>query len=55
MGANFVLIPRVFVDVRGNQDRKPLLACRQRNRTPHLCARALAVSTISWVDTSIKR
>src|SRR5690606_37994142 len=36
MGTNFILVARVFVDVRRNQHSVPLLAGRQRNRTTHL-------------------
>ncbi len=36
VSADFVLVTRVFVDVRGNQNGKPLFTGRQWNRTTHL-------------------
>src|SRR5690606_6029679 len=41
VGAHFVLVARVLVDVRRNQDRIALLLGRQRNRTAHLGAGTL--------------
>ena len=41
MGSDFVLVPGVFIDVGGNQDRKAFFTRWQRNRAPHLSARAL--------------
>src|SRR5690554_671227 len=38
VGTNFILITRVFVDVRRDQYRVLFLARRQRNRTTHLSA-----------------
>ncbi len=36
MSADFVLVTRVFVDVRGNQNGEPLFTGRQWNWTTHL-------------------
>nr|VFK09511.1 MAG: hypothetical protein BECKLPF1236A_GA0070988_1002425 [Candidatus Kentron sp. LPFa]VFK25529.1 MAG: hypothetical protein BECKLPF1236C_GA0070990_1002227 [Candidatus Kentron sp. LPFa] len=39
MGSDLVLIPRVFINVRRNQDRKTLFPSRQRNWSANLSTR----------------
>ena len=41
VSTDFVLIARVFVDVRGDQNSEALFACRQRDRTTDLRTSAL--------------